>query len=213
VEMSVILSMGTVSSQGSASATWGTLVLAVQTASSYQAVRMATAGKVLSVGVRKDGQACSAQTPSAISTARRTMAFVQDLVGVSVRGVTVGRTVLSVALCRAVRMELVRSHWSALVKRVGREPSVTSLYVQTTAVENTGHASHRESAGVCLATRGRTAPSASPTQAVLMVTVSNLTTATVHLAGQDTSVILQKLKSLDLVCGEVCANLLGHLYA
>jgi len=160
---------------------------------------MATAEKVLSVAVRKDGQACSAQIRSAISTARRTMAFVLGLVGVSVRGVTVGKTALSAALCQAVKMELVKNRWSALAKRVGRVPSVTSRCVQTNAVENMGRASHRESVDACLATRGRNAPSACPTQAVLMVTVSNLTTVTVHPAGQDTSVILRKWKILDLV--------------
>ena len=102
--MSVTPSMGTVSSLGSASVTWDTLVPAALTVSNYPAVRTGSARRVLSVGVWMAGQACSATLLSVTRTVRGTMGSVPGQASVSVREVTVVQTALSAALYQAASM-------------------------------------------------------------------------------------------------------------
>lgn len=102
--MSVTPNMGTVSSQGSASAIWGTLVLAALTVSSCLAVRMGTARRVLSVGVRMAGLGCSATPQSVTRIVRETMASAPGQASASAREAIVDKTALSAAPFQGVRM-------------------------------------------------------------------------------------------------------------
>jgi len=108
--MNVTPNMGTVSSQGSASAIWDTLVQAALIVSSCQAVRMGTARRVLSAGVRMAGLGCSVIPQNVTRTVRETMASVLGLASVSAREVTVDQTALSAAPSQGVRMVAATSH-------------------------------------------------------------------------------------------------------
>jgi len=182
VGMNATLSTGTVSPLGSASVTLATSALAVPTVSSSPAARMGTARRVLSVVVRRAGPACSALLLCVARSVRGTMECAQGQASASAREGTVERTALSAALSQAASMDSAESHWSAYVRKAGREPSATNRYALHPAVGNMVLATPLESAVARWGTRGTTVRTVWRTQAVLMEGVTSLMTVT---ASQD----------------------------